>query len=106
MGKDYAWTLEERTLDGKSGICIIDGGKKYSWYTNPDAWNYILMKPFWGACTWEFQKSGVEVPTGIGDIVEMENGKRETEIYDLSGRRVTAPVKGIYIVDGNKQIVK
>ena len=101
VGKDYAWTLEERTLDGKSGICIIDGSKKYSWYTNPDAWNYILMKPFWGACTWEFQKSGVEVPTGIGDIEETENGKRETEnCYDLSGRQVRKAAKGVYITNG------
>ena len=101
VGKDYAWTLEERTLDGKSGICIIDGSKKYSWYTNPDAWTYILMKPFWGACTWEFQKSGVEVPTGIGDIEETENGKRETEnCYDLSGRQVRKAAKGVYITNG------
>ena len=105
VGWDYAWTLEERTLDGKKGICIIDGSGVASWYTNPDVWNYVLMKPFWGACTWEFVNSGIEVPTGI-DEVKTENGKAKTEIFDLSGRRVTVPAKGVYIVDGKKQIVR
>jgi hypothetical protein len=105
VGKDYAWILEERSLDGKTGVCIIDGSGSFSWYTNPDVWNYVLMKPFWGACTWEFVNSGIEVPTGI-DEVKTENGERKTEIYDLSGRRVTAPAKGVYIVDGKKQIVR
>jgi hypothetical protein len=36
--------------------------------------------------------------------VRTENVKGD--IYDLSGRRVTAPTKGIYIKDGNKIIVK
>lgn len=40
------------------------------------------------------------------DEVKTENGKRETEIYDLSGRRVNkVSHKGIYVVDG-KKIVK
>ncbi|MBR5575953.1 MAG: family 20 glycosylhydrolase, partial [Bacteroidaceae bacterium] len=105
VGKDYAWTLEERTLDGKSGVCIIDGSGNFSWYTNPDVWNYVLMKPFWGACTWEFQQSGIEVPTGI-DEVKTENGKGKTEIFDLSGRRVsTQTTSGVYIV-GDKIIIK
>lgn len=40
------------------------------------------------------------------DEVKTENGKRETEIYDLSGRRVDkVSHKGIYVVNG-KKIVK
>ena len=104
LGKDYAWTLEERTLDGKSGICIIDGSGNYSWYTNPDAWGYILMKPFWGACTWEFVDSGIEVPTSITEVHESENSSMR--IYDLSGRRVHNPSAGVYIVNGKKQIIR
>ena len=42
--------------------------------------------------------------TGI-DEVKTENVKRETEIYDLSGRRVSAPAKGgVYIINGKKVI--
>ena len=103
VGEEYAWTLEERTLDGKTGICIIDNAGANSWYTNPDVWTYVLLKPFWGACTWEFQKSDVKVETGIAPIV---NESTEGVTYDLHGRRVgrlTQP--GVYI-RGGKKIVK
>ena len=49
--------------------------------------------------------------TGI-DEVKSENGKLKGEggeietIYDLSGRKVENPTKGIYIVDGKKVLVK
>ena len=104
VGWDYAWTLEERTLDGKSGVCIIDGSGNFSWYTNPDVWNYVLTKPFWGACTWEFQESGIEVPTSINDI--QKTNASDNTVYDLSGRKVNNPEKGIYIINGKKQVVK
>ena len=63
------------------------------------------MKPFWGACTWEFQDSGIEVPTGITDIVVSKDESAKC-IYDLSGRKVNNPEKGIYIINGKKQVVK
>ena len=105
IGKDYAWILEERTLDGKTGVCIIDGNGEASWYTNPDVWNYVLMKPFWGACTWEFVNSGIEVPTNISDVLVEERTNNGT-MYDLSGRRISQPTNGIYIVDGEKVVIK
>jgi hypothetical protein len=100
LGEEYGWTLEERTLDGKTGICIINQEGTASWYTNPNSWTYILMKNFWGACTWEFQKSDVKVETGIAPV-EGESAEKIT--YDLFGRRVgrlTQP--GVYICDGVK----
>ena len=100
LGKEYEWILEERTLDGKTGICIIDASGSNSWYTNPDAWSYILLKPFWGACTWEFQKSDIKVPNSIEPV-----GKEEAEgaVYDLYGRRVSNLTQpGVYIRDGIK----
>ena len=42
--------------------------------------------------------------TGIEEIVT-ENGKVEA-VYDLQGRKVTAPTKGIYIINGKKILVK
>lgn len=104
VGKDYAWTLEERSLDGKTGVCIIDGSGSFSWYTNPDVWNYVLTKPFWGACTWEFQESGIEVPTSINDIQKTNDS--DNTVYDLSGRKVaTQTTSGVYIV-GDRIIIK
>ena len=105
MGQDYNWTLEERTLDGKKGICIIDGSGVASWYTNPDVWNYVLMKPFWGACTWSFIDSGVEVPTSIHDVEQ--SATTSEHIYNLHGQKLqTLPEKGVVVIDGKKVVVK
>ncbi len=105
LGEEYAWTLEERTLDGQTGVCIIDEGGNNSWYTNPAAWNFVLMKNFWGACTWEFEKSNVEVSTSI---IEIESdAKSENAIYDLRGNKLSKiVVPGIYIINGEKVFVK
>ena len=45
-----------------------------------------------------------EVYTGIDDVTAktVKNGM----IYDLSGRRVVKPVRGIYVQDGKKFVVK
>ena len=62
LGRDYAWTLEERNNDGKTGICIINSTDTYSWYINPDVWTNVIFKPItWGASTWEFQQTTIEV---------------------------------------------
>ena len=104
LGKEYLWTLEERTLDGRTGICIIDESGTVSWYSNHNSWQYILTKPFWGACTWEFEESGVEVPTAIIGAALDEKG---AATYDLSGRRTEGTTHpGIYIVGGVKKVVK
>ena len=101
LGQDYGWTLEERTLENiATGICIIDDAGANSWYINPNAWQYILLKPFWAACVWTFQKTSVSVDTSIEDVVTEGN---EGIVYDLHGRRVgrlTQP--GVYICNGKK----
>ena len=49
---------------------------------------------------------GEENTTGVTEV-KTENGERETEIYDLQGRRINEITEsGIYIVDGKKVIVK
>ena len=101
LGENYGWTLDERTIENTTtGICIIDQQGANSWYINPDAWSYVLLKPFWAACAWVFQKSDVKVETGIAAINEDGN---TGIIYDLRGRRVgrlTQP--GVYICGGAK----
>ena len=61
LGQDYAWTLEERTLDGNTGICIIDASGNLAWYQNHNVWGNVILKDFWGACVWEFQRTNVKV---------------------------------------------
>lgn len=104
VGKEYAWTLQETTADtGNSGIAIVSGNGSSAWYTNPDAWTYVLTKPSsWGASIWTLEKSDIEVDTSIETVIENSNNT----IYDLMGRKVEAPVKGIYIVNGKKIFVK
>ena len=49
---------------------------------------------------------GIDEVKGENGSEETENGKRKTENYDLTGRRVEKmSQKGVYIVDG-KKIVK
>ena len=106
VGKEYVWTLKETTTDtGNKGVAIVAGNGSSGWYTNPDAWNYVLTKPYtWGASVWTFEKSDVEVETGISDV-KTENGKWNV-IYDLTGRKVKKPTKGIYIINGNKMFLR
>jgi hypothetical protein len=43
--------------------------------------------------------------TGI-ELVESGELRDECEIYDLAGRRVSTPTKGLYIINGKKVFVK
>ena len=49
---------------------------------------------------------GEEETTGIENLEPAGNGQQSTVIYDLAGRRVETPTKGIYIVDGKKTVIK
>lgn len=44
--------------------------------------------------------------TGVNSIENEKMRKGENEIFDLSGRRVSKAVKGIYIINGKKMVVK
>ena len=73
-----------------NAILYIPNGTK-TIYDKREPWNvffYIVEMDF----------------TGI-DEVKSENVKFKT-IYDLQGRRVENPTKGIYIIDGKKVLVK
>ena len=47
-----------------------------------------------------------EIVTGITQLEDRSNGVRSEAIYDLQGRKVSHPVKGIYIQKGKKFVVK
>ena len=48
---------------------------------------------------------GEEETTGIENLEPAGNGQ-QTIVYDLQGRRVENPTKGIYIVNGKKTVIK
>ena len=45
-------------------------------------------------------------PAGISEIAKSQEPKANGQYFDLQGRRVTNPTKGLYIVNGKKVIVK
>lgn len=50
-------------------------------------------------------KAKIGTTTGIS-IVEVRNNSTENVCYDLAGRRIAQPTKGLYIVNGRKVVVK
>ena len=48
---------------------------------------------------------GFDDAAGV-DATLKESEKLNSEVYDLQGRRVSKPVKGLYIVNGKKMIIK
>ncbi len=45
----------------------------------------------------------ITVPVGIGDVIDEVT--IPTSIYDLSGRKVQTPQRGVYIIDGKKKVI-
>ena len=43
--------------------------------------------------------------TGVKEVIEV-NGVNDGRFYDLNGRRVSKPTKGMYILNGRKVVVK
>lgn len=104
LGQPYNWTLQEITTDqGNSAIGILDNSLQFSWYTNPSAWSYVLTQPYdWGASVWVLKKTDHTV---VG-IDSPESTTSPTEYYDLSGRRVKQPDKGVYIERSGKKTIR
>ena len=101
------WTLEEISTDqSNKGIAIIEPTGQYSWYTNPDAFNNIILKPkSWGASIWNLIQTDEKVITTNIDQIEAVS-EDNTVFYDLTGRRVLHPQHGVYIQQGKKVVIK
>ena len=88
------------TTDGKlafvkSDIKYLPANKAYLKVsgTAPDVFRVVTEE--------EYQ----EIITGINEVASpASNGQKV--IYDLQGRRITAPSKGLYIVNGKKVVIK
>ena len=91
FGRGWEQTSIEFELEGENTVSIGVRGVTsaiYNWMSFSD---FRLVK---------FEKSS----TGIAETVGAR--KESGTTYDLQGRRVVQPTKGLYIVDGRKQIVK
>jgi hypothetical protein len=93
MGSKKAISASENIFssDAYNNACLyVPEGRKFA-YEKTSPWSnfYIVEMDF----------------TGIDDI-EGEDESAQTVIYDMQGRKVDNPTKGLYIINGNKVLVK
>ena len=95
-------------IGGGNGYYVMQNkGEGVMFYSVNDSSFSIPAGKCWLALPAELQGSAsfrLNGTTGI-DEVESENVEVKT-VYDLQGRKVENPAKGIYIVNGNKVVVK
>ncbi|MBQ5887712.1 MAG: hypothetical protein IIW77_00370, partial [Bacteroidaceae bacterium] len=92
---DRYYLVSKRANGNDGSIIILSSGAFDAWSGSEGySSNYSNL----------FRIDVVDVETGI-DEVKGENGYIKT-FYDLQGRKIEAPEKGIYIVNGKKLLVK
>jgi hypothetical protein len=100
-----AWVFKANYLDDGTLYFTTQDGELY---LTMDINNYNIYAgtELVSAATWGIR--AVELNnTAIEDVkIEGENVGAKGEIYDLAGRRVENPTKGMYIVDGKKVFIK
>lgn len=83
--------------DKKVGFMKVKSGE-----TIPAGKAYLVIG---GSSARDFIGFGEEEATGIS-LTENSELRTENAVYDLQGRRVAQPTKGLYIVNGKKVLVK
>ena len=51
-------------------------------------------------------KDAGDITDAVTQITSFSDGSQSSSIYDLQGRRVVTPAKGIYVINGRKMIVR
>ncbi|ERK38605.1 hypothetical protein HMPREF9135_2062 [Segatella baroniae F0067] len=93
------------TKDQKHSIKLggnIDEDKSFVYKNGTLELDFELTSDYKTMYKYSFKGKKVNNPTGIGWITERKDGKNA--VYDLRGRRVEKPGKGIYIVNGKKMV--
>ena len=87
-------------------LCLGSGQGTGTWTI------YIQLRRPNESGTWPYVFPGDDETTGIGEIViEGDAGisgsaNADGRIYNLQGQQVTAPVKGLYIKNNKKVVIK
>jgi len=90
LAADGANAVFQHIVSGTNGSVVVPEGKAY-----------LALNKDPGARTLSFD----DETTAISEMKIMRNVDNET-FYDMQGRRVAQPAKGLYIVNGRKVIVK
>lgn len=97
------------------GLLAWNSLRGYDTGKGQDTYGYMVLKsdgsnydgaasPFWNDLfSSAFLVEKVDVASGIEEMKEPGTGCKE--VYDLQGRRVKNPVKGIYIINGKKVLI-
>ncbi len=88
--------LYKAKLDKIEGTAFLNGANKV----------YLPVEVAAQAAPVMFSFRRGEGTTGIGELESTANGQQPTAVYDLAGRRVLNPTKGMYIVNGKKVVIK
>ena len=94
--KDFVQTT---VTDGTTTV-----GKTYEFAaTDADRTFYIYTPIITGdlPVIWKIEGEGLDTDIAVEEVVD-----ETTVIYDLMGRRVENPSKGIYIINGVKRVIK
>ncbi|MBR5593657.1 MAG: M60 family metallopeptidase [Bacteroidaceae bacterium] len=103
--KEVALVFKANYLDDGTVYFTVQGSGKYL-ALDVNNYNIVASDELVKAATWGIR--AVELNnTAVEEVeIEGENGDVKGEIYDLAGRRVENPAKGVYIVNGKKVFVK
>ena len=119
VGTTEVTTVNSTSADGlyyNFKYTILSGDTEPKFYRFADGSRYSAGKAYLQIpASWLSSSSNTigmrfddELATGIDDVndgLEGENGEMKT-VYDLQGRRVEEPSKGIYIINGKKVLIK
>ena len=97
----YKGDFVQTTVTNAEGTTV---GKTYEFAATDADRTFYIQAPVVGYATEVYWKiEGEDLPTGV--VVE-EVAPEATVIYDLMGRRVENPTKGIYIINGVKRVIE
>ena len=90
---------------------VLSGGSSFVWVKDAGTlaagkcWIELIPTSAAHARTLSIVAEGGLTPTGIS-TVKTDADTKDAAVYDLQGRRVTKPTKGLFIVNGKKVVIK
>ena len=101
--KSSAWVFKANYLDNGTVYFTTQNGTLYL-TLDINNFNIYAGTELVNAATWGIR--AVELNNTAVEEIECEDGDVQVEIYDLAGRKVENPTKGMYIVNGKKVLIK
>lgn len=104
-GNSLIGTMTSITNPGKAYV-LNKGSQGVGFYKLSDSGTIDANKAYltYSASARDF--FGFDETTGISEKVIVNSEKFDGEWYDLGGRRIAQPTKGIYIINGKKIVIK